>query len=139
MGTRQFVLFKIDSEEYGIDIGRINSIERMMDIFKVPNTPDYIEGLVNLRGTVHTVFNLRKKFGLPGAAFDDNTKIIMLNTADSIVGIIVDEVKEIAKVEESQFEDVPKELTALRYQYLSGTVKIGSNVVMLLDVDKVLA
>ena len=138
MSKKQFVVFTVNSEEFGINIDRINSIERMMEIFKVPNTPDYIEGLVNLRGKVHTVFNLRKRFGLPCPAFDDNTKIIMINEADSIVGIIVDEVKKIIKADDSEFEDAPKALSNLRDQFLSGTVKTDGGVIMLLDADRVL-
>lgn len=138
MSKKQFVVFTVNSEEFGINIDRINSIERMMEIFKVPNTPDYIEGLVNLRGKVHTVFNLRKRFGLPCPAFDDNTKIIMINAADSIVGIIVDEVKKIIKADDSEFEDAPKALSNLRDQFLSGTVKTDAGVIMLLDADRVL-
>ena len=138
MSKKQFVVFTVNSEEFGINIDRINSIERMMEIFKVPNTPDYIEGLVNLRGKVHTVFNLRKRFGLPCPAFDDNTKIIMINEADSIVGIIVDEVKKIIKADDSEFEDAPKALSNLRDQFLSGTVKTDAGVIMLLDADRVL-
>jgi purine-binding chemotaxis protein CheW len=138
VSKKQFVVFTVNSEEFGINIDRINSIERMMEIFKVPNTPDYIEGLVNLRGKVHTVFNLRKRFGLPCPAFDDNTKIIMINEADSIVGIIVDEVKKIIKADDSEFEDAPKALSNLRDQFLSGTVKTDAGVIMLLDADRVL-
>lgn len=139
MGTRQLVVFTINSEEFGIDIDRINSIEKMLEIFKIPNTPEYIEGLVNLRGKVHTVFNLRKRFNMPCPEFDENNKIIMANTSASIVGIIVDEVKEIVKVEDSDFENAPKALSNLKEKYLGGIAKIDSRIIMLLDLEKVLA
>ena len=138
MGTRQLVVFTINSEEFGIEIDRINSIEKMLDIFKIPNTPDYIEGLVNLRGKVHTVFNLRKRFNMECPEFDENNKIIMANTSSSIVGIIVDEVKEIVKIEESDFEAAPQSLSNLKDKYLDGIAKIGPRIIMLLDLEKVL-
>ncbi len=139
MSARQLVVFTINGEEFGIDIDRINSIEKMLDIFKIPNTPEYIEGLVNLRGKVHTVFNLRKRFNLPCPAFDENTKIIMANMSASIVGIIVDEVKEIVKIEEADFESTPKALSNLSERFLGGIAKISGRVIMLLDLDNVLA
>lgn len=139
MSARQLVVFTINGEEFGIDIDRINSIEKMLEIFKIPNTPEYIEGLVNLRGKVHTVFNLRKRFKLPCPQFDENTKTIMANTSASIVGIIVDEVKEIVKVEENDFENTPQALSNLSERFLDGIAKIESRVIMLLDLEKVLS
>lgn len=139
MGTRQLVVFALNEEEFGLDIDRINSIEKMLEIFKIPNTPEYIEGLVNLRGKVHTVFNLRKRFNMSSPDFDENTKIIMANTSASIVGIIVDEVKEIVKVEDSDCEVTPKALSNLKEKYLDGIAKIDNRIIMLLDLEKVLS
>lgn len=139
MSTKQLVVFTINGEEFGLEIDHINSIEKMLEVFKIPNTPEYVEGLVNLRGKVHTVFNLRKRFGLPCPEFTDSTKIIMANTSASIVGIIVDEVREIVKVEDSEFEGAPKALSGLSEKFISGIAKIGARVIMMLDLDKVLS
>jgi purine-binding chemotaxis protein CheW len=139
VGSRQLVVFAIGEEEFGIDIEHVNSIEKMLELFKIPNTPDYIEGLVNLRGKVHTVFNLRKRFRMPCPDFTENTKIIMANTSASIIGIIVDEVKKIIKVDESEFEATPKALSNLRDKFLSGIVKAEDRVIMLLDVEKIVS
>lgn len=139
MGTRQLAVFTINAEEFGIEIDRINSIEKMLEIFKIPHTPEYIEGLVNLRGKVHTVFNLRKRFNMPCTVFDENNKIIMANSSASIVGIIVDEVKEIVKVEESDFEGVPNTPSNINEKYLGGIARIDSRIIKLLDLEKVLA
>lgn len=139
MSTRQLVVFTINAEEFGIDIDSINSIENMMEVFRIPNTPLYIEGLVNLRGKVHTVFNLRKRFNMPCPEFDENNKIIMANTSSTIIGVIVDEVKEIVKVEDSEFEAAPKALSNLKDRYLAGIAKVGGRIIMLLDLEKVLA
>jgi purine-binding chemotaxis protein CheW len=139
VGSRQLVVFAIGEEEFGIDIEHVNSIEKMLELFKIPNTPDYIEGLVNLRGKVHTVFNLRKRFRMPCPDFTENTKIIMANTSASVIGIIVDEVKKIIKVDESEFEATPKALSNLRDKFLSGIVKAEDRVIMLLDVEKIVS
>ncbi len=139
MSSRQLVVFSIGEEDFGIYIEYVNIIEKMLEIFKIPNTPDYIEGLVNLRGKVHTVINLRKRFKMPSPEFTESTKIIMANTSDSIVGIIVDEVKQIIKVDESQCEAPPKALSGLKDKYLSGIVKAEDKVIMLLDVEKILS
>lgn len=139
MGSKQLVVFTINNEDFGIDIEHINVIERILEIFKIPNSPEYIEGLINLRGKVHTVFNLRKRFNLPSIEFTENTKIIMANTSASIIGIVVDEVKKIIKVEESDFEAPPKALSGMKDKFLSAVVKVEDRVIMLLDVEKIVA
>lgn len=139
MGSRQLVVFAINGEEFGIDIEHVNSIERMMELFKIPNTPDYIEGLANLRGKVHTVFNLRKRFKLPSPEFTESTKIIMVNTSVSTIGVIVDEVKKIVKVEDSDFEPTPNALNNLQDKFLNGIVKVDDRVIMILDVEKIVS
>ena len=139
MSTRQFIVFSIDGEEFGLSIDNISSIERMLEIFKIPNAPDYIEGLSNLRGKVHTVFNLRKRFSLPGAEFDDDTKIIIANTSSAEIGIIVDEVHEIVKVDDDQFSPIPNALSNLKDRFLSGTANVDDRLIMILDSEKVLS
>ncbi|NLK87915.1 MAG: chemotaxis protein CheW [Clostridiaceae bacterium] len=136
---RKYAVFTINKDEFGIEIERINIIERMLEIYKIPNTPEYVEGLTNLRGNVHTVFNLRKRFHLPCPEFTDETKVIIANAHDSVVGLIVDGVREIVKVEDDQFEPMPKELSNIRDRFLSGTVKIGERLILILDIDKVIS
>lgn len=138
MGTRQFVVFTINGEEFGLNIENISSIERMLDIFKIPNTPDYIEGLANLRGKVLTIFNLRRRFNLASPEFDENTKIIITNTSASEIGIIVDGVREIIKVEDDEFDPAPQALNNVRDRFLSGTAKVGDRLILMLDLEKVL-
>ena len=138
MSIRQYAIFTINEEEFGIEIEKVSIIERMLEIYKIPNTPEYVEGLTNLRGKVHTVFNLRKRFHLPCPEFNDDTKVIIASVQDSLVGLIVDGVREIIKVEDDQFEPMPKELSAVRDRFLSGTVKVDNRLVLILDIDKVI-
>jgi purine-binding chemotaxis protein CheW len=138
MASRQLVIFNINDESFGVEITQVKEIIKPMDIFKVPNTPDFIEGLINLRGKVHTVFNLRKRFNLPSKALDDSTKIIIVNVNSMMVGFIVDEVNEIVRIEDESIENAPKVITSLNRKYISGVAKIGERIILLLDLSLVL-
>lgn len=139
VASRQFVIFNLNQENFGVEITEVKEIIKPVQIYKVPNTPEYIEGLINLRGKVHTVFNLRKKFSLPAREFDDNTKIIVVNVNSIMVGFIVDEVNEIIRVEDEDIEAAPQDITALNRRYISGIAKISEKIVILLDLARVLS
>ena len=134
MGEKQYVVFLIDGDEFGLEIERVTIIERMLEVFRIPNTPAYIEGLANLRGKVHTIFNLRKRFHLPCPEYNEETRVIIANTPDgSVIGLIVDGVREIIKIDDSQYEPAPAALTSVRDKFLSGTAKAGDRLILLLD------
>lgn len=136
--STQLVLFKVNDEVFAISINNVNIIEKVSDIYKVPDTPDYIEGLINLRGKVHTVFNLRKKFNYQPIEFDDNTRIIILNHT-SMVGLLVDEVFEIYGAEDSDIKPAPELISGLSGKYFSGVVERDGKIVLILDLEKLLA
>ncbi|OPX44281.1 chemotaxis protein CheW [Ruminiclostridium hungatei] len=133
--STQLVLFKVNNEVFAISINHVNIIEKISDIYKVPDTPVYIEGLINLRGKVHTVFNLRKKFGYQPIDFDDNTRIIILNH-ESMVGLLVDEVFEIFSTEDSGIKPAPDLISGLSGKFFSGVVEKDGKIVLILDLDK---
>lgn len=139
MASKQFVIFNVNNEDFGIEIGQVSSIEKPLEIFKVPNTPHFIEGLINLRGKVYTVFNLRKKFDLPFTGMDENTKIVIVNVNSTMAGFIVDEVKEILKIEDADIEETPKSISGINREYLTGVAKVGEKIVLLLDLSKILS
>lgn len=139
MASRQLVIFNINEESFGVEITQVKEIIKPMDIFKVPNTPEFIEGLINLRGKVHTVFNLRKRFSLPTREFDDSTKIIIVNVNSMSIGFIVDEVNEIIRVEDEDIERTPQTITILNRKYISGVAKLGERIVLILDLACVLS
>ena len=138
MATRQLVVLNVNDEEFGVDVSQVNIIERRMDIFKVPNTPEFVEGLVNLRGKVYTVFNMRKRFGLPARDYDDNTKIVMVKTGTVIVGLIVDGVNEIIKVEEQDIENPPAVLEGMKRKFVNSIAKVENRIIMLLNLETIL-
>lgn len=123
---------------FGIEITQIHQILKPQQIFKVPNTAPYIEGLLNLRGRVLTVFNLRKRFALPEKENDDNTKIIIVTMDEFLLGFIVDSVTEIVRVPDEEIEPTPPSLQGLDKRFLSGVAKVDEHVILLLDLTKVL-
>lgn len=139
MAVHQLIKFAVADLTFGIEITQIHQILKPQEIFKVPNTPPFIEGLLNLRGRVLTVFNLRKRFGMEARANDGNTKIIIVNMNDVLIGFIVDSVTEIVRLNEEEFEDTPPSLHGIDRKYLSGVGKMGDKLIMILDLTKVLS
>lgn len=137
MASQQLVIFRVNEEHYGIGITQVDSIIKPLEIYKIPNTPEYVEGLINLRGKVYTVFNLRKRFGLPDKEFDDNTKIIITKVDSMVIGLIVDEVNEILTFEDKDIENTPQTLSGLGRKFVSGIAKKGDQIIMMLNLNEV--
>jgi len=137
--ARQLIVFDIDSDEYGIDISKISSIERLPEIFRVPEAADYVEGLINLRGKVHTVINLRKRLKKPVREFDEETKVVMVYSGDSIIGIIIDNVNRMIKLEEGNYEIHPNKKAGPDKEFVEGIIVSGDYKVKLLNVEKLTA
>jgi purine-binding chemotaxis protein CheW len=138
MANSQLVVFKVGGEEFGIDIMKVFGIEKYQDIVRVPNTPTYIEGMINLRGEVYPIYNLRKKFHMDIKQADENTKFIIVNTNDMMVGLIVDAVVEIIHIEENNMEAPPKLIAGSARRYIAGVGKVGQRMIIILDVDLIM-
>jgi purine-binding chemotaxis protein CheW len=136
MSVQQLVVFNVNGEGFGIEITQVREIIQPQEIFKLPNTPDYIEGLLNLRGKVHTVFNLRKRFNLPEKEFDEGTRIIIVNVESMAVGFIVDEVNEIIRIEEQNIQNDPQASTNLNKKFVKSIAKVNENVIIILDLHE---
>jgi purine-binding chemotaxis protein CheW len=139
MASQKLVIFKVNEEDFGVDINQVNSIIEPLEIYKVPNTPDFIEGLINLRGKVYTVFDLRKRFHFPTRTTDENTKIIIVSVNSMMVGFIVDAVNEIVTFEENDIESTPQALAVLDRKYITGIAKKGNKIVLMLNLANVLS
>lgn len=135
MAALQQVVFKIDKEEYGLDIMKVNGIEKYQEVVKIPNSPEYVDGIINLRGEVLPVFSLRRKFNLPAKEVDDETKIIVAYTNDMKVGFVVDAVAEIINIEEENIEKTPKILVGVNRKYIKSVAKVEHRMIILLDID----
>ena len=138
MAIQQLVKFHIGDEAFGIGIKQIFQIIKPQEVFKVPNTPPYIEGLINLRGKVMTVFNLRKRFNMPEKENDEDTKILIVRSNDYLLGFIVDNVTEIVRVQDEDIVETPSELKSFERRFLTGVAKVGEKLILLLDPEKVL-
>lgn len=137
-GTMQLVSFRLAQEEYGIEITKVQEIILMGEITRVPQTPDYIKGLINLRSTVIPIVDLRLRFGLTEEASTDETRIMVVNVAGKTIGIIVDAVSEVLRITKEQIAPPPPTVAGLGREYLTGLVKLENRLLILLDIDKIL-
>lgn len=144
MSAGKYLTFQLDKEVYGIGILKVQEIVGMMPVARMPRTPSFVRGLVNLRGKVIPVFDLRLKFGLDGRADTERTCIIVVQLSlgqgngEVTLGIIVDEVAEVIDVPASQIEPPPAFGAIVDVSFLLGVGKIGQKVVMLLDADRIM-
>jgi purine-binding chemotaxis protein CheW len=134
----KYLTFVLDKEEYGIEILRVREIIKVIDITPVPEAPNYIKGVINLRGKVIPVADLRLKFGMQEIAYTEQTCIIVLDVAGKLMGAVVDTVSEVLDITEEQIEPAPDFGAGLDTDYILGMCKIGDTVKILLDIDKIL-
>ena len=133
----QLVSFRLGQEEFGIDILKVQEINRMVEITRVPQAPHYCEGVINLRGKVIPVIDLRLKFGLASKERDKDTRIVVCDVAGFQIGMIVDAVHEVLRIPGSAIEDIPTIVTSVGQDYIRGVAKLNDRLLMFLDVAKV--
>ena len=135
----QLVTFSIGEEEFGVDILKVQEIIRTMEITKVPRAQDFVEGVINLRGKVIPIIDLRRRFGLDSKAHDKHTRIIVIEINNMIVGFVVDSVSEVLRIPASTVEPPPPVVAGLESEYISGVGKLHDRLLILLDLDKLLS
>ena len=138
----KYLTYSLGKEEYGIGILKVREIIGMMPITSVPRTPGFIKGVINLRGKVIPVVDLRLKFGMGAVDYTERTCIIVVEIANAAgtiqMGIVVDSVSEVLNIKRSEIEETPTFGANLSVDYILGMAKIGGGVKILLDIDKVL-
>lgn len=141
--TGKYLTFSLESEEYGIGILKVKEIIGMLPITSVPRTPEFIKGVINLRGKVIPVIDLRLKFDMKSASYNDRTCIIVVEIDASgstvLIGIVVDTVSEVLNIKEDDIEETPAFGTKLDTRYILGMAKQERGVKILLNIDKVLS
>ncbi len=138
VGTMQLVSFHLGDEVYGIEIVKVREIILMGEITRVPQTPPFVKGLINLRSTVIPVIDLRIRFDLKANDFTSESRIMVIDVGGKTIGIIVDAVSEVLRVANDQIAPPPPTVAGLEQEYLTGLVKLDEQLLMLLDVDKIL-
>jgi len=134
----QLVSFKLGKEEFGVEILKVQEINRMLEITEMPNSPDFVEGIVNLRGRIIPVIDLKKRLNLPIKKHDNSTRIIVVELGGKTVGFIVDEVSEVLRIESNITEPPPEMVAGINSKYITAIAKLESRLLILLDLDKIL-
>ena len=134
--SMQLISFTLGEETYGIEITKIREIIRVGQITQVPETPHYIKGLINLRSTVIPVIDLRTRFGVPEGELTDESRIMVLNVSERMIGIVVDAVSEVLRITGDQISEAPPTVASQGNEYMIGLVRLEEQLLILLDVDK---
>ncbi|GAK38487.1 chemotaxis protein CheW [Paenibacillus urinalis] len=121
------IVFKLGEEEYGIEVDQVQTIERMMPITRVPKTYSFVKGVVNLRGVVIPIIDLRGRFSLPETEYTDHTRIIMVTVQEMQVGFIVDSANDVLDIHSGDIENPPEVIGGVKAKYLRGVAKLGED------------
>jgi len=139
----QLVVFQLNtretSTEYGVPITQVQEINRLTDPTKLPKAPDFVEGVINLRGKVIPIIDLKKRFGMSKSEYTDDTRIVVVEIAGQTVGVVVDLVTEVLRLPESSIEPPPSMIAGITANYLTGVGKVGNRLLVLLDLAQILS
>jgi purine-binding chemotaxis protein CheW len=138
VSEEQVVVFSLAEELYGLDISRVQGIIKMPEVTRVPRAAEFVEGVINLRGEIVPIIDLRKRFRLGEHGNDADTRIINVEMGDHLVGLIVDAVEEVLNIPSDAIEPPPELVTTVDSAYLRGIAKLQERLVILLDLDRVL-
>jgi purine-binding chemotaxis protein CheW len=136
--TRQVVVFALESNEFGIDITQVREINRLVPITRVPRVPAHVEGIINLRGQLVPVVDLRTRLGMPQAAPTKSARIIVAEIGSRSIGMIVDEVREVVRIPLDQIAPSEGVLEGLANEFIGALGRVDERLIILLDVEKVL-
>jgi len=140
-GTRQYLTFQLDDEVFAIDVANVREILEFNSVTRVPKSPEYMRGVINLRGSVVPVFDMRLKFGMTGTERTINTCIVVVEVSyegeDIIIGALVDSVQEVFEMDSSLIEPAPRIGTQLKTEFIKGMGKKDDSFIIILDIAKV--
>lgn len=138
----QYLSFLLDNEEYGIDILRVQEVRGWTPVTRVPDMPDYLKGVLNLRGAIIPVIDLRQRFGLPAVEYGPTTVVIVINvqsgSSERIMGIIVDAVAETYSLPNDQIQPAPQLGTVINSEFITGLVASDDRMIVLIDIDELM-
>lgn len=137
-GASQLVVFNLANEEYGVAIGQVQEIIRPQGITRIPGMPSFIEGVINLRGKIISIIDLRDRFSLVKKENDVNTRVVIAEVSSQTVGLVVDSVSEVLRLANEAVDPLPPTITKIDGEYLKGVGKLDRRLIILLDLEKVL-
>lgn len=138
MAELQLVVFKLDKEEYGVDIMQVQEISPYQNLTKVPNSPAFVDGIVNLRGDVIPVVSLKKKFNLMESPVTELTRLIVINNGNRRTGFVVDDASEVITISDKDVEEAPPMIVGADRKYIQGVGKLDKRILIILDLHKLL-
>ena len=138
VATDEFLTFALGEEEYGVDTLKVQEIRGYEAVTRLPDAPDYIKGVINLRGTIVPVIDMRIKFNLDKVEYDAMTVMIVLNVADRVVGIVVDGVSDVIRLGGAQIREVPELGAAIDRKFLTGIGTLDERMLILLDIERLM-
>ena len=133
MAELQFVVFKLGKEEYGVNIMEVQEIGPYSEPVRVPNTPEFIEGVINLRDNVIPVISLKKRFKIPDQGLTEDTRTIVVNLEDKQIAFVVDDASEVMTLDEADIQETPELITGIDRKYITGIGKAGDRLLIMLD------
>lgn len=135
----QLVSFNIGEEEFGVDILKVQEINRMSEVTRVPNAPEYVEGVINLRGKVIPIIDLRMRIGMPQKSTDKDTRIVVVELDSKVVGFVVDSVNEVLRINKSITEPPPPMVSGIDSEFITAIGKLNDRLLILLDLERILS
>lgn len=135
----QLVSFNIGDEEFGVDILKVREINRMMEVTRVPNSPEYVDGVINLRGKVLPIIDLRRRLRMPRKDHDKNTRIVVVELSGRVMGFVVDAVREVLRIPKSVTEPPPSMVGGVGGEFITAVGKLEDRLLILLDLEQVIA
>jgi purine-binding chemotaxis protein CheW len=132
------IIFQLADEEYGVPVQQVRSIEKVQHITRVPKTVEFVKGVINLRGLVTPIIDLRTRFGLEEQTHTDRTRVIIVSLEDMEVGLIVDAANDVIDIPIDVIEPPPEVVGVVEVNYLKGVAKVGNRLLILLNLDNVL-
>jgi len=139
IGRQEFLTFTLGHEEYGIEILKVQEIRSYEQVTKIANSPDFIKGVVNLRGTIVPIIDMRIKFNLGDPTYTEFTVVIILNVADRVVGMVVDSVSDVIALAPDQIRPAPDFSSTFDVRYITGLGTVDERMLILVDIEELMS
>ncbi len=133
-----WVIFKLNDQSFGIDIMKVKEIVPCWDIVKIPDAPDYVEGIIHMRGKIVPIVNLKEKFGMEETEKSDNTRIIVIESEKRGIGFAVDDASEMVSLGVESYESIPEMVGGIDRKYIQGVGKLSDRLLIFLDLEKLM-